>query len=1228
MKNFFSFSLMVFFTILSFSAFATTYYLSSSSGNDNNSGTDPSSPWRTINKLNSFYNLRPGDNVLFKRGDTFYGGIVVNNSGSSGSAITYGAYGSGAKPIITGFTNITSWKSLGGNIWESTDAVSSLPYTNMVSVNGVNTAMGRYPNSTGPNTGYLSIASHSGSTSITADGSLGSNNWSGAGIVIRKNPYFIEKGTISSQSGNTLYYSDPNTYPVQDHFGFFIQNDPKTLDVDGEWYYNPSTKKLRIYSTSTPNNVQIASIDNLISINRKSYIVIDNIEFKGSNSDALYCANYGSNLTVQNCDISFAGLSAIWCIMPNSILQNNNISYINYMGIAGTQDNLTVQNNNINNIDMFEGMDQNLLSGAAIGVSGANSVVQYNKVQTVGYSAIKFGGPNTKVLHNFVSGFCYIKHDGGGIDMSARDRAKGSIIDGNIVLNGIGAGQGTPNPSSVDFGGIFIDAYGTGITISNNTVANMATSGIKLHGTNNIIVKNNTCYNNGGASWAKGGLQLLSASDYLIRYITIEGNIFFAKTPQQLSMYAYPPKSSLDDIKNFGSAKGNFYAKPIDSSSAIKVVNTDYDVSGWKNYSGQDANSHGSPKSITDLNDLRFEYNATSSSKTINLDANYIDVKNNSYNGSVTLAPYTSVVLIKAGAKQTSLLPAVNPNNTVNGIDYRYYEGDFSGVPDFSQLTPVKKGNVTNYDLSISNRAEKFAVSFNGYINVPSDGQYTFYTSSDDGTMLYIDNNLVVNNDGEHGVVEKSGTIGLQAGKHAISLGYIQRTGDASLNVSYSGPGISKQLIPSKAFFRVADELLPAVNPSNTVNGIAYKYYEGSDFSVVPDFSKLIPVKTGTVTNYDISAIPHRTELYAVNFTGFIDVPNDGQYTFYTSSDDGSLLYIDDQLVVNNDGLHSSREKSGSVGLKAGKHAITVGFTQQTGDNSLSVSYSGPGISKQAIPSVISYRIADGLLPAVNPSNIVNGIDYKYYEASDFTVVPDFSKLTPVKTGTVTHYDNLYIANRPQDFAVNFSGFIDVPADGQYTFYTSSDDGSKLYIDNQLVVNNDGEHSLRERSGTIGLKAGKHAISLGYFQRKVIASLSASYSGPGISKQFIPSTVCYRVATLNSQRKYTVSTGSETISDSLKLAVTSDDSKLTSLQVGVTAYPNPFANSINVTITGEAGPYNLLLIDALGRTLWVKKGTKSDGTYQQIINTSSIQKGIYFLRVIQNNKSSVIKLEK
>ena len=114
-------------------------------------------------------------------------------------------------------------------------------------------------------------------------------------------------------------------------------------------------------------------------------------------------------------------------------------------------------------------------------------------------------------------------------------------------------------------------------------------------------------------------------------------------------------------------------------------------------------------------------------------------------------------------------------------------------------------------------------------------------------------------------------------------------------------------------------------------------------------------------------------------------------------------------------------------------------------------------------------------------------MDYKYYEAGSYSVVPDFSTLTPVKTGTTTNFD-ISLANRATSFSFNFTGFINVPADGQYTFYTTSDDGSNLYIDNVLVVNNDGLHGATEKSGTIGLKAGKHAISVGYFQQNLVVN--------------------------------------------------------------------------------------------------------------------------------------------
>ena len=105
---------------------------------------------------------------MFKRGDTFYGSLTIKNSGSSGNPITFSAYGTGAKPVITGFTAVTAWTNKGGNIWESTNAVSTLSTCNMVVVNGVNTPMGRYPNSDAAKSGYLPFQSHSGTTSITS----------------------------------------------------------------------------------------------------------------------------------------------------------------------------------------------------------------------------------------------------------------------------------------------------------------------------------------------------------------------------------------------------------------------------------------------------------------------------------------------------------------------------------------------------------------------------------------------------------------------------------------------------------------------------------------------------------------------------------------------------------------------------------------------------------------------------------------------------------------------------------------------------------------------------------------------------------------------------------------------------------------------------------------------------------------------------------------------------
>ena len=82
------------------SAAGTTYFVSAA-GSDSNSGTSSAAPWKTLSKLNQAV-LKPGDTVSFRRGDTFTGGIVTAQSGTSTAPITLNSYGSGNAPIITG----------------------------------------------------------------------------------------------------------------------------------------------------------------------------------------------------------------------------------------------------------------------------------------------------------------------------------------------------------------------------------------------------------------------------------------------------------------------------------------------------------------------------------------------------------------------------------------------------------------------------------------------------------------------------------------------------------------------------------------------------------------------------------------------------------------------------------------------------------------------------------------------------------------------------------------------------------------------------------------------------------------------------------------------------------------------------------------------------------------------------------------------------------------------
>jgi len=112
-------------TAASLSAGAATYYVDATGGNDSNNGTSQSTPWKTIAKVNGFKPVA-GDTILFKRGQMWREMLTLKYSGTASAPVTYGAYGSGALPIVCASNAVSGgWTSSGTNIWRA--AVSADP---------------------------------------------------------------------------------------------------------------------------------------------------------------------------------------------------------------------------------------------------------------------------------------------------------------------------------------------------------------------------------------------------------------------------------------------------------------------------------------------------------------------------------------------------------------------------------------------------------------------------------------------------------------------------------------------------------------------------------------------------------------------------------------------------------------------------------------------------------------------------------------------------------------------------------------------------------------------------------------------------------------------------------------------------------------------------------------------------------------------------------------------
>ena len=592
---------------------AATYYFAAN-GDDARTAAqaqNQATPWQSLTKLNASMGLlQPGDQVLFRRGDVFRGTLTITRSGSSAAPLVFGAYGSGAAPMLSGAVPLAGWVGVGTNVWEAPCPGCGTSVTNVVAAGRI-LPLGRYPNLTAPNKGYLTIDSHAGNTQITsAQLSATGINWAGAEAVLRTERWMLDRAPVTGRNGNSLTLAAVPMYTPKDRWGFFLQNHPATLDQAGEWCYNPATQKIRLFAAGVPaaGSVEAAAAPVVVRVASQRYVTLENLAIAYGQSHNLDLESV-SNFVVRGVAVLGAGENAVRLngggadvLLENCVI---NRTHNNALSISGYS-NLTVRGNAIRNTGLTAGRGKGGDGQyVAFYLAGSNTaLLENNTLDSCGYVGLSYYySDNVTIRNNVVRNYVMTKDDGGGIytwnGSPPRNNLNGKVL-GNIVLDAIGAPEGTDNPGYVPGHGIYLDDCTTNVEVAGNTVAHCRSSGIFLHGTSRINVHDNTCFDNDTQ------LLLAPAGSCGFSDLQVRDNILVSAQPgKRVAWY----ETSIPNLGTMGTFAGNAYARPFDDLLTIgtsyrtapsgpntgSFVNRTYMLAEWQAAHGQDANSRTSP---------------------------------------------------------------------------------------------------------------------------------------------------------------------------------------------------------------------------------------------------------------------------------------------------------------------------------------------------------------------------------------------------------------------------------------------------------------------------------------------------------------------------------------------------------------------------------------------------------------------------------------------------------
>ncbi|RUP39772.1 MAG: right-handed parallel beta-helix repeat-containing protein [Acinetobacter sp.] len=496
-----------------------TYYVDATNGNDASAGTSAGTAWKTLSKVNAF-NFAAGDAVLFKCGETFYGDIKVHDA-----SMTYSSYGTGADPVITGLQTIASYSGNNNGVYEASITADST--LNLVLINGAlaQKAIGANPDSAnGGWKKYTAIVKvwNDTLTNILGEDSVVTRRWTckdsirgipsvpvGYRFIHKQNDWSIFFNKVTKQVGDTTLFDFVHKLNIGGNTGRDINKNGwgwkpydqlACIDRTGEFHYSD-----KFYIKRTTETVQYSAVDTLFDNSTYDNTTISGIAFVGGNQFGIW-GTHADNITISDCSFQYMGAEGVaFYRLSNALITNNTFSDIHATGlyvqsVSSPYNNITVTHNIVTRVGKMEGMGSWGMYGDYSGMNitaFTGLTCMYNYVDDIGDCAIKWNGSNVEIAYNWLSRFCIILQDHGGLytywDMTNNgnnEYFRNRSIHHNFISYAYGHNEGTGTSYYVA-NCIYMDGINGYTDIYENYCWGFTRTGINLNMDSNITVRNN-----------------------------------------------------------------------------------------------------------------------------------------------------------------------------------------------------------------------------------------------------------------------------------------------------------------------------------------------------------------------------------------------------------------------------------------------------------------------------------------------------------------------------------------------------------------------------------------------------------------------------------------------------------------------------------------------------------------------------------------------------------------